>query len=155
MEQSRIYFYDVPSERVQEQHIFLNNFYHSLITIDEKEYSTVEHYYQASKVKDSDLAEEVRLASTPDLAKHLGRKYNSDPEEFRAKKDQVMYTALTRKFTENSDLKERLLATGNALLIEDSNKDIYWGGALNGSKNRLGELLVQLRTELRNAASNC
>lgn len=152
MEQARIYFYDVPSERVQEQHVFLNNFYNSLITIDGKGYSTVEHYYQASKVKDPDLFEEVRSASTPDLAKHLGRKYNSVPGEFTAKKDQVMYAALTAKFVGNPDLKERLLATGDALLIEDSSKDMYWGGALNGSKNKLGELLMQLRTELRNGA---
>lgn len=154
MEQDKIYFYDAPSERVQEQHIFLNNFDYSLITIDGKEYPTVEHYYQASKTKDPDFFEEIRLASTPDLAKHLGRKYNSVPEEFIAKKDQVMYVALIAKFTQYPDLKEKLLATGDALLIEDSPKDMYWGGALDGSKNRLGELLMELRTKLRNVAPN-
>ena len=56
-----------------------------------------------------------------------------------------MKKGLIFKFTQNPDLLERLLLTGDSLLIEASNKDPYWGGMLPDSKNRLGLLLMELR----------
>ena len=35
-------------------------------------------------------------------------------------------------------------------MIEDSPVDMFWGGALPGSKNYLGKLLMKLRDEIRN-----
>lgn len=58
------------------------------------------------------------------------------------------------KFTQNLDLKEKLLSTEDAKLIEDSPKDPYWGGSLENSRNRLGELLMELRENLRQASEN-
>jgi len=61
-----------------------------------------------------------------------------------------MYEALRRKFNAHSDLKVKLLATGNSKLIEHTPRDSYWGDGGNGSgKNRLGILLMRLRDELR------
>ena len=60
-----------------------------------------------------------------------------------------MRIALKEKFTQHPKLGERLVKTGNKKLIEDSSKDDYWGGAIPGSKNMLGILLMELRDELK------
>ncbi len=57
-----------------------------------------------------------------------------------------MKNGLRAKFTQNSDLKEKLLATGNAVLHEDSPTDMIWGAK---GKDMLGKLLMQIREELR------
>lgn len=67
-----------------------------------------------------------------------------------------MLIALRKKFN-NSVLKKKLLATGDALLIEGNTcHDNYWGDCkcekckdIKG-ENRLGQLLMQVREELKN-----
>jgi len=62
----------------------------------------------------------------------------------------AMDTAIWHKFVQHRDLKEELLATGDAELIENSDKDAFWGcGADGKGKNELGKALVRLRAQLR------
>jgi diaminohydroxyphosphoribosylaminopyrimidine deaminase/5-amino-6-(5-phosphoribosylamino)uracil reductase len=64
---------------------------------------------------------------------------------------QKMDVTLWHKFMQHLDLKEELLATGNAELIEDSDKDAFWGwGADRKGENQLGKALERLRDKLRN-----
>jgi predicted NAD-dependent protein-ADP-ribosyltransferase YbiA (DUF1768 family) len=43
-----------------------------------------------------------------------------------------------------------LLGTGEAELVEHTRNDNYWGDGGDGTgKNRLGQLLIELREELR------
>jgi predicted NAD-dependent protein-ADP-ribosyltransferase YbiA (DUF1768 family) len=43
-----------------------------------------------------------------------------------------------------------LISTGNKTLVERADNDSYWGDGKDGNgRNRLGELLMQLRTELK------
>ena len=61
-----------------------------------------------------------------------------------------MYEGLRLKFKTHSDLRSKLLATGSATLVEHTPRDSYWGDGGNGSgKNRLGALLMRLRSELK------
>ena len=70
--------------------------------------------------------------------------------DWEAVKEQVMLEVLRAKFTQHEDLKAVLLGTGDAKLVEHTEKDSYWGDGGDGSgKNRLGLLLMQLREELR------
>lgn len=149
MDSDTIFFYDQVSDRVKEEHIFLNNFAATPITINGLEFKTVEHYYQASKFKGEQF-EAVRHTSTPDEAKKLAHSYRNYDENWEEKKESVMIEALRAKFDQNPELKERLVLTGEKRLVEDSERDLYWGGAVEGSKNRLGIMLEELRAEYRN-----
>jgi len=79
-----------------------------------------------------------------------------------------MDETLWHKFTQHSDLKEELLSTGDAELVEvcdltkqscltlmvfqDSDKDAFWGvGSDRRGRNELGKALERLRTRLREA----
>lgn len=128
-----------------------SNYWPVTLIIDGKVWHSTEHYYQAQKTLDGDYAERVRLAACSDDAKRLG---NSDEIVVRSDWDTykivAMRTALWAKFTQDPSLKEKLLATGDAVLAENSAKDYYWGlGADRTGKSMLGKLLMEIRDQLR------
>ena len=63
-----------------------------------------------------------------------------------------MRDALRAKFTQHENLKELLLSTMDAELVEASPSDSYWGNATrrDGSRglNKLGLLLMEIRDAL-------
>lgn len=64
-------------------------------------------------------------------------------------KDGAMYEAVYAKFTQHKDLRTKLLDSGDAILIEDSPVDYYWGcGSKGTGKNMLGKTLMAIREEL-------
>ena len=66
-------------------------------------------------------------------------------------KDDVMYRAVLCKFQTHQDIRKILLDTGEQTIVENSLIDYYWGGGKDGSgKNKLGELLMVVRTKIRN-----
>lgn len=61
-----------------------------------------------------------------------------------------MYRAVLAKFTQHDRLRRMLLSTGEALLVEQTANDSYWADGGDGSgKNMLGQILMQVRDELR------
>lgn len=65
-------------------------------------------------------------------------------------KEDVMRRALRAKFHTHGQLLDLLLNTGNKRLVEHTIDDSYWGDGGDGSgRNRLGELLMELREEIR------
>ena len=66
----------------------------------------------------------------------------------------VMTAAVWAKFTQHEDLRSVLVGTGDALLVEFSKKDHFWGNGGDGSgRNMLGHVLMKVRSELRDAGS--
>ncbi|KXN81223.1 Swarming motility protein YbiA [Leucoagaricus sp. SymC.cos] len=67
-------------------------------------------------------------------------------QSLKARMDEAIY----HKFTQHSDLRAELLATGDAELVEDSEKDSFGGiGADRRGSNELGKALERLRSRLR------
>ena len=65
-----------------------------------------------------------------------------------------MREALWAKFTQHPKLKSLLLSTGDTELIEHTKNDSYWGDGADGTgKNRLGQLLMEVRAQLANKAT--
>jgi ribA/ribD-fused uncharacterized protein len=133
-----------------EEYGCFSNFYRAPIVLDGKRWPTSEHYFQAQKYHGTEH-EEVRQARTPSDAARLGRSRRLPlRKDWEAVKDQVMLEAVRAKFTQHADLRAALLGTGEAVLVEHTENDSYWGDGGDGSgKNRLGHILMQVRAELR------
>jgi len=62
-----------------------------------------------------------------------------------------MKEAVYAKFTQNKNLKQILLNTGDKILIEHTYKDSYWADGGDGSgQNWLGKILMIVRDHIRN-----
>ena len=100
-----------------------------------------------------EIQEKIRQIASPMDAALEGRNcqnpLRSDWEEI---KDEVMLQALRMKFSQNPEIAKELLATGDAIIIENTRNDAYWADEGDGSgKNKLGLLLKQVREELKNS----
>lgn len=61
-----------------------------------------------------------------------------------------MRTAVRAKFEQYDDLRDFLLSTADAKIIEHTANDSYWGDGGDGSgRNMLGRILMDLRSEFR------
>lgn len=132
-----------------------SNFSSHSIKLDGKVWKTTEHYFQAQKfsgVKDGQKhMNDVYLAKTPGRAARIGRdRQRPLRRDWESVKDEVMYRAVYAKFTQNEELKEILLGTGDAVLVEHTEKDSYWGDGGDGSgRNQLGKTLMRVRDEIK------
>lgn len=135
------------------------NFSSDPIEYNGKKYPTSEHLFQSLKFMERrpDLAEHIRTCSTRprvvfDEAHRFSPEVRSDWLQVRI---EMMDFVLWHKFSQNRHLKEELLSTGDAELVEDSDKDSFWGiGVERKGQNQLGKALVRLRTKLRDEQNN-
>lgn len=127
---------------------FLSNFHPCTIKFEGKEYWTVEHAYQAAKTLDNKQREWVQQASSPGLAKRRGRRVDIR-QDWDKIKIQIMMKLVLNKF-QNPKLRDRLLATGDAELVEGNSwGDTFWGVSRGRGKNYLGRILMQVRQHLK------
>ncbi len=63
---------------------------------------------------------------------------------------ELMYRCNFEKFRQNEGLRNKLLATGDATIVEASPFDSYWGCGKNGlGANNLGKVLMRVRAALQ------
>jgi N-glycosidase YbiA len=132
-----------------------SNFSRHSIFLNGKRWPTSEHFFQAMKFQGTEHEEQVRMAKKPMEAASMGRERKRPlRRDWESVKDGIMLEAVRAKFTQHDDLKATLLGTGDAKLVEHTANDSYWGDGGDGSgKNRLGQILMQVRTELRTTAA--
>lgn len=127
-----------------------SNFAPFPIQLDGKTWPTSEHYFQAHKFLDEALQEAVRQAKSPMAAARMGRD-RSKPlrADWENIKDDTMRTAVRAKFAQHESLKKLLIDTADAIIVEHTERDSYWGDGGDGSgKNMLGLILMEIRDEL-------
>ena len=132
-----------------------SNFSRHSVFLKGKRWPTSEHYFQAQKFVGTEHEEEVRKAKKPSEAAAMGRSRKLPlRRDWEGIKDAVMLEAVRAKFAQHDDLKALLLGTGGAELVERTVNDSYWGDGGDGSgKNRLGQILMVVREELRAGAA--
>jgi len=93
-----------------------SNFAGYPIRIGKKTWPTSEHYFQAMKFRDKSEQEKIRKANSPMLAARMGRdrKKRTLRKDWESAKCNVMREAVLAKFTQHEELRELLLATGDA-----------------------------------------
>lgn len=131
------------------KYYFLSNFSSYAVEYDGITYENNEAAFQAMKVLDQKQRESFGHLP-PNKAKAKGRRVKLRPD-WEKVKEQYMYEIVLAKFSQpqNEDIKEKLLATGNALLVEGNNwNDHIWGVCNGRGQNKLGKILMRVRKEL-------
>ena len=147
-----------------EENGYLSNWYLSPFTIDGKHFSSAEQFMMYSKaICFSDEAVAAQILATDNVAeiKALGRQVsNYDEHIWNGIRQIVFYEGLMAKFSQNKDLKDKLKATGQAILAECAVRDLIWGVGLSmkdprrfdkskwRGKNLLGYTLMMVRERL-------
>ena len=142
-----------------------SQWYDCYFEVEGVQYHTTEQYMMASKAKlfgDEEVCQEIMMAYHPHDYKKLGRKVRGfNPELWDARKYDIVVEGNKAKFGQNVDIREFLLSTGDAILVEASPYDKIWGiglvreAALKGTveqwqgENLLGCALMEARDWLR------
>lgn len=114
-------------------------------------YKTSEHYYQSKKFDNPKVVQSIIDADTPKEASIIGRDRNNKlRDNWKLIKNDIMYEAVLYKFIAHPELKEKLLATGDEEIIEETIKENYWGCGPNyDGTNYYGKILCKVREYLR------
>ena len=138
--------------RLNEPYGEFSNFSPHAIELKGRIWPTSEHYFQAQKFAGTEHEQAVRLARSPMIAARMGRRRQRPLRaDWEKVKDDIMREALAAKFAQHLALRSLLLQSADAELIEHTRNDSYWGDGDEGTgRNRLGQLLMELRANLRN-----
>jgi ribA/ribD-fused uncharacterized protein len=133
-----------------------SNFSPHPIVLKGKTWPTSEHYFQAQKFAGTPDEEEIRLAKSPMIAARMGRSRKRPlRKDWWSVRDSIMHEAVLAKFKQHAHLGAILLSTGNATIVEHTEKDRYWGDGDDGSgRNRLGQILMQVRKSVEQGEFN-
>lgn len=129
-----------------------SNLYPRPIEFEGRTFPTSEHAYQAGKAQKPAVREWILSAPTPALAAmaaHGLYVWDVVPDWAKIKFDR-MRAVLQAKFDQHADLKELLMSTGNARLVEagtvNNAVNRLWGEVDGKGENMLGLMLMELRS---------
>jgi len=133
--------------------------------VDGETYVTAEQFMMAEKARlfgDDEIRKQILGTTDPKAQKALGRKVKGfDEATWVANRLEIVVRGNLAKFSQNSEMKEELLATGDKLLVEASPLDRIWGIGLGAENpkawrketwrglNLLGQALMTVRSMLR------
>lgn len=136
-----------------------SNLYKRSIVFEGETFETSEHAYQAGKARKPQVRAWILAAPSPALvamAAHGLYWWDIRSGWSRIKFDR-MRDVLRAKFSQHDDLRELLLSTGDARLVEAATVanpvNLTWGEVNGVGKNMLGKLLMEVREELRATAA--
>jgi len=124
----------------------LTTYFEAPVTVDGVQWPTAEHFYQGLKYKQPELREKIRSCRTAQNATEVARQYTEHlRKDWQA--DKGMIVAQHYKFSQHPILKQILMSTGRARLVQHSPHDKFWGdgGGDPQGKNYLGRILEKLR----------
>ena len=160
--QTEIFFY-----RQNENHGYMSNFYKcNFVDNIGNNFNCSEQYFMYMKCLTFDPTNKVLLINilnetNPGKVKYYGRQVkNFYCDLWNTKRSDVMMDALYYKFSQNNDIRKKLIQTGDKLLYEAAKNDKIWGigfysnealsiDRLYYGKNLLGECLMMTRRKFR------
>ena len=140
-----------PINFVENRFHYLSPFSAHQIKIWGEVFPTVEHAYQASRIKFSPERDSIKNAPSPLDAWREGQKHKNDADlqvpDFD--KDAVMEELFRAKIQQHPDISIVLKESGDRDLLKVYETDYYWGTGKDGSgQNKMGKLWMKLRAEL-------
>ena len=143
---------------------YLSQWYEASFVVDNINYNCCEKYMMYQKAiyfKDYETAEKILNTDEPKEQKKFGRLVkNFDENKWNEVCELIVYTANYAKFTQNLNLKEKLLNTGDKIIVECSPYDAIWGNGLDITNtlntpienwkgtNKLGKCLMLVRKNI-------
>ena len=144
---------------------YLSNWYPAAFDLDGITFSSSEQYIMYRKcLLFDDHVSAASILATNDPAKQqsIGRDAgNFDPTVWNGMKQTIAFRGLMAKFSQNEDLKQQLLSTGDAYLVECAYKDVIWACGIRlhederrdirkwRGQNILGFTLMEVRDALK------
>lgn len=136
-------------------YFFLSNFSKYATAYEGVVYPTSEHAYQAAKSLDPEVRKQFLESDKPRDAKNLGQEIERR-RDWETVKYGIMKKVLFDKFSRHYDIQQKLLATGDAELVEGNTwHDNTWGNCtcdrcydIEG-QNMLGKALMEVRDMLK------
>ncbi len=114
---------------------------------------TSEHAYQAARFMQTapELSEAILLARSAHVARQIAMENQARQHpEWDDIKTGVMYSICNAKLLQHPYVERSLERTGDALIVEDSPTDSFWGwGPDHQGRNELGKIWMDLREALR------
>ena len=130
------------------EYYFLSNFYEAPVEYDGIRFQNNEAAFQAMKTLNPDI-KKTFAGMDSSQAKKAGRKVELR-KDWESVKVDIMRDIVFAKFSQNPELKEKLLATGDAYLEEGNTwGDRIWGTVNGKGANLLGQILMDTRLLLR------
>ena len=130
------------------ENYFLSNFYEAPVIWEGIKYGNNEAAFQSAKIVDKKLRKEF-ASLDPSSAKRKGRHVPLRSDWEKVKYD-IMYDICFAKFSQNDELKRRLLSTGEQHLEEGNTwGDRIWGTVDGVGQNHLGKILMKIREKLK------
>jgi len=131
-------------------------------TVEEKIYATAEHWMMAKKAllfNDDEQFQKILFSDGPEKVKECGRAVkNFDPVLWNKHAYDIVVQGNLHKFSTHENMKQFLISTGNAVIVEASATDKIWGiGTSNyetdvtkwNGTNLLGFALMEVRDILK------
>lgn len=145
----------------QSEYSYMSNFYPCQISMHQSVYSSAEQaffYHKAIICEKEDAAIRLKELDDPKVIKLKGDKIPTC-DKWEKAKTAVMKNILRQKFTQNPELKAKLLGTSGTPLLECTNNrfwgtgwfldDLQWNETnIYPGKNVLGKLLEEIRESL-------
>lgn len=134
----------------EEPYQFLSNFYEAPVEFDGLTFGTNEAAFQAQKCMTPE--EKVQFTTfSPGKSKGVGRHVQLRPD-WEAVKFDLMEQIVRAKFTQHPELADKLIATGEKVIVEGNHwGDTCWGvdTRTGQGENHLGRILMKVREELK------
>lgn len=135
------------------KYAFLSNAYPVPVKCVGITFQNAEAAYQALKYTDQEIREQFCDLDARE-AKLFGRELEQKPDwdEWNQKKVDIMLSVVYAKFDQNPELQEKLLETGNAILVQGGLKnDLFWGVSTETGtgENYMGAILMHVRKTLK------
>lgn len=129
-----------------------------------KTWRTSEALFQALRFSDEEIREKIREQKSPMAAKMVAKPFKDSRlfEPVSADDIHNMFTCILLKVEQHPELKEKLLETGDLLIVEDVTSrgargtNLLWGAMLKDGEwqgqNILGKVWMEIRKNLKDEA---
>lgn len=142
----------------------LSQWWPSPFSIDDTDFPTAIHFMMACKARmfgDENAVDRILSTAAPKVAFTVGRQVKGfDREVWESKREQIVMEGNVAKFSQDPELSDYLLETGDNVLIFANPTDKIWGTGVDAldlrsryperwrGLNLLGFLLMELRSQL-------